>query len=179
MRGLGIDICGLQEVAKWGRLNGFIYSQMVLLTDRDCDCGFMVSRHLMPAVRNLVFGQFWAALLLQNSIFINVHLHHGDDRGGDVCHEVQQYIHRVRMEHPNDHMHVVLLGDFNVELPNTMGITGDWVLHGRLYPAERSVLAWLSQLSLRALNTFEASGMSDRQLWTWGRGRKRARKNTD
>eukprot|EP00959_Pyramimonas_sp_CCMP1952_P286216 5985186-Pyramimonas_sp.AAC.1 len=63
-RNLGVDICGLQEVAKWGKLSGFVYSQLVLYTKTTSDCGFLVSRRLMPAVRKSVFGQFWAGLVL-------------------------------------------------------------------------------------------------------------------
>ena len=60
IQGLGIDICGLQEIAKWGALKGYIYSRMVMLTDRESHCGFLVSRHWMPAVRSQVFGGYWA-----------------------------------------------------------------------------------------------------------------------
>ena len=81
MRGLGIDICGLQEVAKWGGLRGYVYSQLALLTDRESDCGFMVSRHLMLDMRNLVFGKYRAAMIFGNITCINVHLHHGDHNG--------------------------------------------------------------------------------------------------
>ena len=178
MHGLGIDVCGLQEVAKWGSLRGKIYSGLVMLTDTGSDCGFMVSRLWMPAVRNLVFGSYWAALVLSNVVFVDVHLHHGDDRAGDVFHEVQQYIHSLKANNPNVSYHIVALGDFNVELPKIPGITGDMVLHGRSYGAESSVLEWLRSLDLRALNTFATPGNDGgtEQLWTWGQGRKRARK---
>ena len=155
IRNLGVDICGLQEVAKWGKLSGFVYSQLVLYTKSTSDCGFLVSRRLMPAVRESVFGQFWAGLVIGRVILINVHLHHEDRRGEEVCHEVQQFVRHTRQSRVDADFHVILIGDFNVELPaNVCGVTGCCALHGKRRKTEHSTLAWLRDLEVRALNTY-------------------------
>ena len=47
------------------------------------------------------------------------------------------------------------MGDFNVELPRgVLGVIGDRALHGRRYQHVASLIAWLQNLGVRALNTY-------------------------
>ena len=106
------DFMGLlQEVPSWGKLNGFTYSHHTVVSFEGCDCGFIIPRLWMPAIRDLSSGAYWCGAVLGNYIFLSAHiLDHleEDGRASVVINDTINYVHRIRTSFPDVAFEVVL-----------------------------------------------------------------------
>ena len=101
---LGIDVAMLQEVSGLGELKGKVYSGMVIYGEKSNDCGIWVARHLLPAVRDFRFGDYWFAIVLNGIIFISTHiLDHNVDNGRahTALSEMGRFILDIQAAYPN------------------------------------------------------------------------------
>ncbi len=130
-RSLGVDVALLQEVSRLGELRGKIYSGMVIFGDRSSDCGIWIARHLLSAVRNFHWGDYWYAIVLNDIIILNTHiLDHNEDEGRahKAFLEMNQFVWDITSKNPQINFHIVAGGDFNAQLPAGFeDITGDSV----------------------------------------------------
>ena len=70
---VGNVVALLQEIPKWGDLSGFVYHNHFLLSAAGSDCGFLIPRPWMSAMRDQIFRPYWAGCVINNMIFISAH----------------------------------------------------------------------------------------------------------
>ena len=118
----------LQEIPAWAALAGYVYHNHVLLSHLGSDCGFLIPRHWMSAVKSEAYGAYWSACVLGNTIFVSAHvLEHIQENGRaqTVIQETVDYIHNVRQSYRSQSFELVLGCDATVTLPPEYdGITG-------------------------------------------------------
>ena len=179
------DVVGLlQEIPAWGSRAGYTYHNHTLLSADGSDCGFLIPRHWMPALRCQLFRPYWAACVLGRTIFVSAHmLDHTEEYGrcSAVIHESIDFISRMKQQY-GIIFNIVLGVDANVTFPaNLDDISGNQVLQAAKThtPAmTRPVLAWFEALGIRALNTYFSAEcytegeLNKTKLWTCGTKRR-------
>ena len=116
-RQFGSFIGLLQEIPAWGKLKGFTYSDHTVVSFENCDCGFLIPRPRMSAVRSLSSGAYWCGLVIDTYIFISAHvLDHleEDGRAETVFKETHNYVHDIRHNHADIQFEIVMGVDTNV-----------------------------------------------------------------
>ena len=167
----GSFVGSLQEIPAWGKLRGFTYSNHTVVSFENCDCGFLIPRPWMSAVRSLSSGAYWCGLVIDTCIFISAHiLDHleEDGRAEVVFKETLNYVHYIKGKHPDVEFEIVIRVDANVGLPaNHDGLTGEAELPqgaGHTPAKIRVVVTWIEALGARALNTFTRPGDLTEQI---------------
>ena len=69
------DFVGLlQEVLAWGKISGYTYSAHTVVSSEGSDCGFIIPRRWMPAVKSTSFGAYWCGAVVGSNILISAHV---------------------------------------------------------------------------------------------------------
>ena len=170
--------------------DGFVvHSHRTSLTLGACrdgfDCGFLVPVSLNPLVRDVKHGRYWSGLLLPGIIIFSVHFMHrpvGDQDSfiDSIKYETQEFFHACSAKYAGREITIIAGIDANVTLPPGIeGTTGTSTLSplpSHTVVMQHSVLSWLQQFDLRALNTY-IEGVSPSLLWTCGWKRSRERRS--
>ena len=145
---------------------------MVVLAWGNSECSILLPLPLMPLVRTSSAGRDWAGVLVDNTVFLSMHvLEHVVEggRGEAAIHAATEFIGlctNVLQAKPE----IVIGLDANTTLhPNVENFTGPGLmtpLRSHTASLTRPVEAWLVALGVRILNTYEELG--DEGLWTCG-----------
>ena len=150
---LGDVVALLQEIPTWGPRTGYIYHNHALLAEEGSDCGFLIPRHWMPAVKSQTFRPYWAACVVGRIIFISAHIldhMHEDRRGRTVIKESLEYVSMIRNKYNNIEFELIVGADTNTTLPaNYEDKSESFLTHGahsHTLAHARIVTAWLAAL---------------------------------
>ena len=145
----------LQEVPTWAKLNDFTYSGHTVVSFENSDCGFIIPRPWMSAVRSLSSVAYWCGAVLGNHILLSAHvLDHlvEDGRAAMFFRETLHFVHEVLSSFTDVKFEITLGVDANTGLPpNFDDISGSLVLplrHSHSPGRVRVVTAWLEALGV-------------------------------
>ena len=89
----------LQEVPAWCKLNNCTYSRHTVVSLDGFDCGLLIPRRWMPAIRSTSLDAYWCGAVVGKTIFISAHVldHLEEDGRADVVfQETCNYTNDIR-----------------------------------------------------------------------------------
>ena len=157
----------LQETLRWEPCGD--RGRHVIITAGGSNCAIAVPRQFGNAIGETKSGDNFTALQLHDVCFVSVYLPHDLDAAATTMEKIA-----ALMEEWKSFKRLVIGGGLNVALAaNHDPVTGSfvWPASAERLAGERMrramIMGWLSELGVRALNTFEPSLLASQQCWTW------------